>query len=58
MAFVLGNEVTGIPERHLARCDALVQIPMHGFKNSINVATACGIVLYAILAQWQARESG
>jgi len=56
VAFILGNEVTGIAPRNLARCDAVVRIPMHGFKNSINVATACGIVLYGLLAQWHMQD--
>lgn len=53
-AIVFGNEVTGVGEEVLAACDAVVAIPMHGHKNSINVATAFGIVLYGILAQWDA----
>jgi len=52
VAVVLGNEVNGIHARNLARCDYIVRIPMHGYKNSINVATAAGIVLYDILAKW------
>ena len=53
VAIVFGNEVNGIHERNLKRCDHVVKIPMHGFKNSINVATAFGIVLYDILGKWQ-----
>lgn len=52
VAIVLGNEENGINSRVLARCDGAVQIPMAGYKRSINVATAFGIVLYHILAQW------
>jgi tRNA G18 (ribose-2'-O)-methylase SpoU len=52
VAIVFGNEVTGIPEEHLDLCDAVVRIPMHGHKNTINVATAFGIVLFEILRQW------
>ena len=51
-AIVFGNEVTGIPEKILDRCDAAVCIPMQGYKNSINVATAFGIILYEIIRQW------
>ena len=54
VAIVFGNEVNGINERILKRCDATVCIPMLGYKNSINVATAFGIVLYEVLRQWQA----
>ena len=53
---VFGNEVNGINERVLDRCDAVVRIPMQGHKNSLNVATAFGVILYAILGQWQALD--
>ena len=55
VAAVFGNEVSGINEKTLARCDAVVKIPMCGFKNSINVATAFGVILYEMLRQWNAR---
>jgi tRNA G18 (ribose-2'-O)-methylase SpoU len=53
-ALVFGNEVTGIAQENLARCDAVVCIPMHGHKNTMNVATAAGVALYGVLAQWGA----
>ncbi len=53
VAIVLGNEVNGVNERVLRRADAVVQIPMFGYKNSINVATAFGIVLYDVVRQWR-----
>ncbi len=52
VAVVFGNEVNGVNERVLRRCDAVVRIPMLGHKNSLNVATAVGVVLYEILRQW------
>ena len=54
VAIVFGNEVTGINDRVLRACDATVRIPMHGYKNSMNVATAYGIVLYEVLRRWNA----
>jgi len=56
VAVVFGNEVTGINEKVLRRCDAAVAIPMKGYKNTINVATAFGVVLYEILRRWGAIE--
>lgn len=53
VAVIFGNEVTGINPKTLARCQNAVCIPMQGFKNSINVATALGIILFEILRQWQ-----
>ena len=54
IAVVFGNEVKGITPELLSQCDEIVRIPMLGYKNSINVATAFGIVLYDILGQWGA----
>ena len=52
VAIVLGNEVDGVSADVLARSVQVVRIPMRGHKNSINVATAFGVVLYEILRQW------
>lgn len=43
--FILGNEGSGIQENILARCQYCVFIPQFGSGASINVNTACGIVL-------------
>lgn len=45
-AFILGNEVNGIPKGVLALCDTIVEIPMHGKKESLNVSVSAGIVLF------------
>ena len=49
VALVLGNEALGVSEAALRMCDAIVEVPMFGYKNSVNVATAAGIVLYDAL---------
>jgi tRNA G18 (ribose-2'-O)-methylase SpoU len=51
VALVLGNEALGVSEDTLKLCDAVIEIPVFGYKNSINVATAAGIVLYDALRQ-------
>jgi 23S rRNA (guanosine2251-2'-O)-methyltransferase len=58
LALVLGNEALGVSEDALKMCDAVVEIPVFGYKNSINVATAAGIVLYELLFQgdWLSEE--
>ncbi len=60
VAVVFGNEEHGVNDRVLRRCDAIVEIPMSGYKKSINVATAFGIILYGILNQWrrEAKNTG
>lgn len=48
IALLLGNEVAGILPALLKSCNEIVQIPMLGKKESLNVAIAASITLYAI----------
>jgi tRNA G18 (ribose-2'-O)-methylase SpoU len=48
VAFIVGNEVLGIPNRILKQCDAILEIPMMGAKESLNVSVAFGIVAYEL----------
>ena len=47
-ALLLGEEVHGIENQHLTSCEHLVEIPMHGQKESFNVSVATGIALYGL----------
>lgn len=47
-ALLLGEEVDGIDKTLLDRCDAIIEIPMSGHKESFNVSVAAGIALYAL----------
>lgn len=47
-ALMVGNEVDGIEKEVLALCDDIVEIPMQGEKESLNVAVAAGVALYAL----------
>lgn len=51
LAIILGHELKGISKEVLGLCDVSVEIPMYGRSNSLNVATAAGIVLYEALDQ-------
>ncbi|HDQ44984.1 MAG TPA: TrmH family RNA methyltransferase [bacterium] len=54
VALVLGNEALGVSHEALAVADDILEIPMLGYKNSINVAVAFGIAAYEIQRQhWQ-----
>lgn len=48
IALLLGREVEGIAPEILALCDATVQIPMLGHKESFNVVQAAAMTLYHI----------
>lgn len=48
ISLVLGNEVEGLPKNILDRCDAAIEIPMRGKKESLNVAVAFGVAGYEI----------
>lgn len=53
-ALVLGNEALGVEQDVLKSVDQIVEIPMLGYKNSINVSVAFGIVAYEIQRQhWE-----
>lgn len=48
-ALILGNEVGGIEKNILKECDHILEIPMRGKKESLNVSVAAGVVLFRIL---------
>lgn len=48
VALLIGEEVHGIESSLRDVCDDLVEIPMHGKKESFNVSVATGIALYAL----------
>lgn len=56
LAIVFGNEVIGVDTEVQSECDALVCLPCHGVKNSLNVATACSVFLWEALRQWDEAE--
>jgi tRNA G18 (ribose-2'-O)-methylase SpoU len=46
LAIIVGNEITGLSPQAMELCDMALEIPMHGIKQSLNVAVATGIILY------------
>lgn len=48
---ILGEEVDGITNELLSKCDVIVEIPMKGRKESFNVSVAGGIAMYALTAE-------
>lgn len=48
IALILGEETTGINKLLIKQCDKLIEIPMLGKKESLNVSVAFGIAAYAL----------
>jgi tRNA G18 (ribose-2'-O)-methylase SpoU len=46
VAMVMGNEALGIEEQILSLADEVLYIPVHGWKNSLNVSNAFAIAAY------------
>ena len=46
LCLVLGNEIKGLPLSILKKADKILEIPMHGKKESLNVAVAFGIIAF------------
>ncbi|MEV7089085.1 RNA methyltransferase [Streptomyces sp. NPDC093085] len=46
-AWIFGNEAWGLPEETRALADAVVRVPIHGKAESLNLATAAAVCLYA-----------
>lgn len=50
VAWVFGGEAHGVPAELAARADHRVRIPIHGRAESLNLATAAAVCLYATVA--------
>ena len=46
IAFVVGNETTGVSKEVLDMSDKIVELPMFGINTSLNVMVSLGVVLY------------
>jgi len=48
VVLIVGNEIHGVSEETLASVDYVMEIPMHGCKESLNVSVATAIALYEL----------
>ena len=49
IAFLFGNEVRGVSKPLLGKCGKIIEIPMRGEKESLNVSVSAGVVLFSVL---------
>lgn len=45
-ALIFGNEVKGVSQEAVDRCDTVVEIPQFGTKHSLNIAVSVGVVVW------------
>ncbi len=48
-AIMLGNEVRGVRQTAVDKCDGCIEIPQFGTKHSLNVSVAAGVVMWEFL---------
>lgn len=48
-ALIVGNEIDGVSKEVLEISDEIVEIPMHGKKESLNVSVSTAIALFVLL---------
>ncbi len=51
-AFIFGNEVKGVHQNVIDRCDFCIEIPQYGTKHSLNVSVSAGIVLWETIRNY------
>lgn len=51
LAIVVGHETNGVSKEVLDMADMIVELPMWGINQSLNVMVSCGIILYEIMKQ-------
>ncbi len=49
IALIVGNEVEGVKKPILDKSDTILEIPMAGKKESLNVAVAFGVVVFQLI---------
>jgi 23S rRNA (guanosine2251-2'-O)-methyltransferase len=49
IAILLGSETEGLPDAILREADRILEIPMRGRKESLNVSVSAGIALFTLL---------
>lgn len=47
-ALVFGNEVKGVAQEVVDRCETVIEIPQYGTKHSLNISVSVGVVVWDI----------
>jgi len=57
LCLVIGNEINGVSQAAIALCDAALEIPQFGIKQSLNVAVAYGIAIFELNRIWRSSQT-
>lgn len=52
-ALVFGNEVFGVAQQAIEKCDGTIEIPQLGSKHSLNISVSAGIVVWDLFCKLQ-----
>lgn len=50
-AVVFGNEVKGVHQEVVSKCDSVIEIPQYGTKHSLNISVSVGVVLWDLFSK-------
>lgn len=50
-AVIFGNEVKGVSQEVVSASDAVIEIPQHGTKHSLNISVSAGVVLWDLFSK-------
>lgn len=50
-ALVFGNEVFGVSQQAVEKCDGAIEIPQLGSKHSLNISVSAGIVVWDLFSK-------
>ncbi|HRE39823.1 MAG TPA: RNA methyltransferase [Ignavibacteria bacterium] len=53
ICLVIGNEIEGVSKEIIDIADMAIEIPMHGFKQSLNVSVCFGIAVYELVNKFE-----
>lgn len=50
-AFIFGNEVFGVNQKAIEKCEGCIEIPQLGTKHSLNISVSAGIVIWDVFTK-------
>lgn len=53
IAIVMGNEVKGVDQEVVNRCDGCIELAQYGTKHSLNISICAGIVIYDLFMKYK-----